>query len=562
LDAAKTSYEFHFRIESLASFCRREWPAIAVFGGGFCLLALSAILVIDPAFFYPRLQTDPLNYWLKAKSLVETGHTSAKWAVNMRPFSYAAMPGVMRAPLLLVFHDFDQQLRAVQILNIPIVAGVALLSAYVFSWIHPVARHRWVIAFAFAFTVMNPIWLSNIFLPLVDAPYALFTLAALILSVRIICSDTPAIQRPFRLFAYAVLFIVSFMLRFTAPVLLVYAAVLWRGKHPGERLATRRTVLLLAAAGVGIVILASLNADAIFGRYLREPLAFVRKGDKLGMVLNVAGAAIPSQIVPNFMQGFIYPTIEAYFHTTFFAVPAQTAWLAVGLVLGLTTFIGMWQTREKFLPEILYILSALPVLGLMLPSTSRYLKTYQAFIWIFFYSGAAYLFNRYRNRIPDRMRSRRTAMAAVICGLLLVVGIRAWRFAGTASEKKFAVSAASTPDYVGDVATTFRSLREYIESLPQDKTLLVGERGTMGRWKAIAGRDYYMPDSAMASLLDNKDFYLLIECGTMESCQSWDAWIRKVETHVSKYGAFDYDSVYAIARPRARAEVYRIRNAE
>jgi len=562
LDAAKTSYEFHFRIESLASFCRREWPAIAVCGGGFCLLTLTVILAIDPAFFYPRLQTDPLNYWLKAKSLVETGHTSAKWAVNIPPFSYAAMPGVMRAPLLALFRDFDHQLRAVQILNIPIVAGVALLSAYVFSWIHPVRRHRWVIAFAFAFTLMNPIWLSNVFLPLVDAPYALFTLAALILSVRILCSDASATQRPLRLLAYAALFILCFMLRFTAPVLLVYAAVLWRGKHSTEKLASRRTIFLLAAAMIGIVILVALNADAIFGRYLREPLAFLRKGDKPGMILNVAGAAIPSQIVPNFMQGFIYPTIEGYFHTTFFAVPAQTAWLLVGLALGLTTFIGMWQTRDKFLPEILYVLAALPVLGLMLPSTSRYLKTYQAFIWIFFYSGAAYLYNRYRNRIPAALRSRTTAIIAIAVSLLMVVGIRAWRFAGTASEKKFAVTAASTPDYVGDVATTFRSLREYIETLPKEKTLLVAEIGTMGRWKAIAGRDYYWPDSTMAGRLKDKDFYLLIECGTMESCQSWDAWIKKVETRVSRYGAFDYDSVYAIARPRARAEVYRIRNAE
>ena len=136
--------------------------------------------------------------------------------------------------------------------------------------------------------------------------------------------------------------------------------------------------------------------------------------------------------------------------------------------------------------------------GLMLPSTSRYLKTYQGFIWIFFYTGAAYLYNRNRDRIPATFRSRKAALLAVAAGLLVVVGIRAWRFAGTASEKKFAVTAASTPDYVGDVATTFRSLREYIETLPKEKTLLVGERGSMGRWKAISGRDYYSPDSAMS----------------------------------------------------------------
>ncbi len=562
LDTTQSSYDFHFRIESLATFCRREWPAIAAFGGGFCLLALAAIVAIDPAFFYPRLQTDPLNYWLKAKSLVETGHTSAQWAVNIPPFSYAAMPGVIRAPFLVLFRDFDDQLRAIQVLNILVVGSVALLSAYVLSWIHPVRRHRWVIAFAFAFTVLNPIWIANIFLLLVDAPYAAFTLAALILSMRIICSDKPFTRRPLAVLSCAILFVVAFLLRFTAPVLLVYAAVLWRGKHANAPLFNRKTILALAGVTLAVVLLIALNADAIFGRYLREPIGFARKGEKIGMILNVLGAAIPAQILPNFMQGFIYPPIEGYYQTTFFAVPAQTAWLGVGLVLGVTTLIGMWQSRDKFLPEILYFLAALPVLGLMMPSTARYLKTYQAFIWIFFYMGAAFLFNRYRNRTPVFLRSRAAAAIGVSSVLIVVIGIRAWRFVGTASEKKFAVSAMSAPRYVSDVAAAFRGLRGFVETLPADRTLLVSERGSMGRWKAISNRNYYYPDSAMAGVLAHKDLYLLIECGTMEGCQSWDAWLSRMEAHVSKYGAFHYDSVFAIARPRARAEVYRIRGTE
>jgi hypothetical protein len=295
---------------------------------------------------------------------------------------------------------------------------------------------------------------------------------------------------------------------------------------------------------------------------MREPIAFARKGDKLGMILNVLGAAIPAQIIPNFMQGFIDPTIEHYFKTTFFANPIQTAWLIVGLMFGVTTVIGIWKSRDRFLPEILYFLAALPVLGLMMPSTSRYLKGYQAFVWIFFYTGASFIFNRYRERLPLFLRTRSAVIAGAVCSLTAVVGIRAWRFAGTASEKKFAVTVTSTPSYVLDVATTFRGLRHYVETLPPDKTLLVSERGSMGRWKAIANRDYYYPDSAMAGLLSRKDFYLLVECGTMESCQSWKVWRSQMEGRVSKYGWFNYDSVYAIARPRARAEVYRIRNTE
>jgi len=154
------------------------------------------------------------------------------------------------------------------------------------------------------------------------------------------------------------------------------------------------------------------------------------------------------------------------------------------------------------------------------------------------------------------------AAIAIASVLIVVIGIRAWRFAGTASEKKFAVSVTSAPRYVSDVASVFRGLRGFIETLPADNSLLVSERGSMGRWKAISNRDYYYPDSAMAGLLNHKDLYLLVECGTMEGCQSWDAWLSRMQAHVSKYGAFHYDSVFAIARPRARAEVYRIRGTE
>lgn len=239
-----------------------------------------------------------------------------------------------------------------------------------------------------------------------------------------------------------------------------------------------------------------------------------------------------SQIVPVFLQRFIDPTVEHYFRTTFFANPVQTAWLVAGLTLGITTVIGMWKSRDRFLPETLYFLAALPVLGLMMPNTARYLTSYQPLIWIFFYTGAAFIFNRYRERIPLFLQSRKASVLFAASALMAIVGIRAWRFAGTASEKKFAVTIASTPSYIGDVATTFRGLRGYVETLPADRTLFVSEQGSMGRWKAISNRENYSPDSAMSALLDTKDFYLLIECGTMDGCQSWNEWRSQTEKRV------------------------------
>ncbi|HEX6575381.1 MAG TPA: hypothetical protein VF042_10475 [Gemmatimonadaceae bacterium] len=559
--SARSSYEYHSRIESFSSFCRREAKSIAIFGGGFVVLTIAAILIIDPAFFYPRLQTDPLNYWLKAKSLVETGSTSARWAVNIPPFAYAAMPGVLRAPFLLLFHDFDAQLRAIQFANIPIVGGVALISSYVLSWALPPRHHRLAIAYAFLFTVFSPVWMANVFLPLVDAPYALFTLIAIVLSVRIIYETRTAVRRTL-IGLFLLTLAIAFPLRFTAPVLLVFGATLLAGKSGDALVKRRKTVLAIAGMAVVLALLVLLNWNAIFGRYFRELEAFAVKGEKPGMVLNVLAAAIPSQVVPNFMQGFVYVPIDQYFKASFFGTPMQAAWTMAGVLTSAIAIAGAWKSRGRFLPEILYLLASLPVLGLMMPSTSRYLKSYQGFVWIFFFSGAAWIYGKNRERIPPFMRTRSFAVAGAFALAAMVIGIRSWRFVGTASEKKFAVGVSRAPDYLTDVSATFRGLRQYLETLPADRTLLVSDKGSMGRWKAIAGRDYYYPDTTMKSVASNKDLYLIVECGTMEGCQIWDEWRSKLEQRVDKFGQFRYDSVYAIARPRARAEVYRIRNTE
>ena len=561
MDNSRSSYEFHRGIETLSAFWGREWRAIGVFGAGFSILMVVAVLLLDPAFFYPRLQTDPLNYWLKAKSLVEHGTTAARWAINAEPFSYAAMPGVLRAPVLLAFRDFDHQLRVIQLLNIPLVAGVALLSAYVASWSQPVERHPWVIAFSFAFTALSPVWINNVLLPLVDAPYALVTLGAIILSVRLIADDRSPRNRVPAIAALAALFTLAFLLRYTAPVLIVFAATLIHGRSAVAGISRARVAsILLAAIGL-VAVLVTLNSDAIFGRYFREPFFFLRNATATGITLNLFGAAIPAQIVPNFIQGFVVPPVGELYKTNFFSTAGDTGWLALGLSLSAITLTGMWKARTRFLPEILYLLAPLPVIAVMLPSTARYLMTYQAFVWIFFITGAAALYRIFTPRLPGFIRTRAFAGFAVLAAIAMVVGIRTWRFAGTATEKMFAVGIARAPDYVADVSVTFRGLRAYIETLPPGRALLVSERGSVGRWTAIADRHYYLPDSAMHRVVDEKDVYLVLECGTLEGCQRWDWWRSRIEERIAVHGPFAYDRVFSIRRPRARAEVFRVRNS-
>jgi hypothetical protein len=561
LDLKRASFEFHRRLESPGSFFAREWKTAALCAGFFSLAMLAIVAFVDPAFFYPRLQTDPLNYVLKTQAFVRTGSTTAQWAVNLKPFAYVAMPGMLRLPAIAAFADFDDQLRAMQVLNIPIVAGVALLSAYVFSWALPKRRHWLAIVFAFGFTFLSPIWLANVYLPLADAPYALTTLGALLVAIELLCSDRPASRRPLLILTFTALFVVSFMLRFTAPVILAFVAVLGvvRWRERGMSRAEKITASVIVAGF--ILLLATLNAQAITGRYLREPFSFLLRGEKAGMLLNLLGAALPSQVLPSFQLGFMHPPIQDTFHTKFSSALPDMLWAAFGVCISLVLLHGMWRSRSRLLPEIVYVLGALPLITLMMPSTGRYLMTYQPFLWIFFFTGASWLAERHAPWLVRLMRSRLAVASFLLLAVAVVAGLRSWKVAGTASERYFAVTMKRVPEYVRDVSVTFRSLRGFIETLPKDSALLVGSRGTFGRWTAIAGRNYYYPDPKLPQTVREKEVYLLIECGTLEACQAWDIWKTRAQNRVRTFGDFRFDSVFATQSGWARAEVLRMRMA-
>jgi hypothetical protein len=558
LNAIGTSYEFHTRLDKPLDFFRRERIAIAVFGGGFTALAIAVILWMDPAFFYPRIQTDPLNYYLKAKAFVETGTTAARWAVNLHPFPYAAMPGVLRAPAIYFFADFDDQLRMMQLMNIIPVGGVALLSAYILSWSVPRRHHAMVIAFSFAFTMLSPIWMANLFLPLADAPYAFFTLAAIVISRNILCSPRQLREQRMALAALFVLFAISFTLRFTGPVVLAFAAVLARGRWTGGHLSRRHVLQGGVAILVVLLALVAFNAEAIFGRYFFEPIFYLVKADRPGMILNLLSSAIPAEIVPNFQLGFRTPTLVNHYYTQFAATPIDALWMLIGIGISGLVFAGMWSARNKLLPEIAYVLIPLPVLAVVLPSTSRYLMTYQPFFWVFFYYGLVAFIERSGFTRPAWMQTRTLAAVAVVAIGAITVGLRMWRTAGTGAVKELAVHFTDVPAYVADVATTFRKLRGYIETLPADDALLISEWGSSGRWDVISGRHYYLPDPALPQMLPDHSVYLLVECGTQESCQDWMTFRILMERRVDEFGDFDYTPVFSYVTPHARAEVLRI----
>ncbi|HUQ18968.1 MAG TPA: hypothetical protein VM099_05090 [Gemmatimonadaceae bacterium] len=555
-----TSYEFHKTIESPTEFVRREWKAFALFGGGFVVALLIAVIAIDPAYFYSRMATDPLRYYLKGLAFVETGHTAARSAINVAPFTYVAMPGILRAPFMAAFQNFDNQLRAIQMSNVVLIATTATLYAYILTWVIPKNYHRFAIAFSFAFLLLSPEWLANVFLPLADAPYSLFTTACILLVVRLQKLERPLRTQLVVVATALVFFGIAFLTRFTAPLLFVYAAVLGAGRVWHRRPARGIIIGAVICAALVIAVLVALNWRTL-PRYTHDVRSYLALSTRTAMFVNLMVVALPSQIIPGFRLAFSFHPIADTFHVVFASSLKDFAFVAAGMSISAVVFLGMWRARNRLMPEIVYTLLALPILAVLMQSTTRYLMAYQPFLWIFFYVGASALLRP----LLARVGGKRGAFIGVgLLGLAAAaaVAMRASKFVETVSGSQDAVPVARTGAYVREVVTTYRSLREFLERLPRDKTILISERPNEGRWKVISGFRYYRPDSALSVAVAKHDAYLVSECGTSEVCQQFDSWDGLFRQRFEQYGSFTFEPVFSRITAHAKARVYRVRNLQ
>lgn len=543
----------------MTAFVRREWQAILVFGGGFSIVMVFAILAVDPAYFYPRLSTDPLLYYLKGLSFAEFGHTAATLTVNRPPFRYVAMPGVLRSPLMMIFDDFDSQLRAIQLVNVALVGIVAVMHSYILSWVLPARRHWIAVGFAFGFMLLSPVWAANVFSPLAEAPYSIFTLATLILTVRVLCS-TRGVRREFIALAMAgVFFALAFLVKFTAPALLVFAAALVAGRARNHGTSAKKLMVGAVAAVGALGLLLALNWEVLSKRYFPDLLSFIENGNKPGMVFHLLGSAIPSQLIPDFHLAFSQPPSMNAYEPALATTTGDLALALSGVALSLTVFLGIWRMREKLAPEILYLLCALPLLTMIIPSTARYLMAYQPILWILFYSGASALARPLTSRVRVTPLMPIAGLVVVMAAATGLVALRSARIAGTEAAPGASISIGETRAYVGEVSSTFRALRNYLESLNKERVLLIGTRGNFGRWKAISGYRYYRPDSLLSRAVASQDVYLLLECGTFETCQDFPKWGRQVQDTLGKFGRFQFEPTFASSTGHAKAYVYLLR---
>ena len=520
---------------------------------------LTAIFSVDAAYNYPRMITDQLRYYMKALSFINDGTLAAREAVNVAPFTYAATPGLLRVPLIWAFRDFDDQLRAIQTVNVVLGIILATMAAYVLSWVMPKRFHWMAVGFSFATMLLNPVWVTNMLSPLADLPYAVASLGAVIVLNRIF-RGTDAERSSIGLkILFVLLFVVAFGCRYTAPIILIYGWLLFRRqkKVAESRPGTRRAFIVVVAL-LAILVIGDLQTIVV--GYLWQPWQFMLNANKVSLLLNTLALGVPSQIIPGFGLLYRAPPLELY-SPDFAANPFDLGLTLFGLGISAIVVYGMWRGRRLLKPEIYYVLLPLPVLAAMIPSTARYLLSYQPFVWVFLYIGATHLAARFNLRISQRSVKIAT-IALVGVATVLALYIRSDRVTGGQRVTLSTFSLGESRRHAPEVATTFRSLRRFLETLPKDRSLLLGTRASTGQWKVIAGIDYYAPDSAMTAVARERDLYIATDCSTKIACGWLDYEKKRYERRLQKYGSFSTERIFETRNDYSAGVVYRVRAAD
>jgi hypothetical protein len=305
-----------------------------------------------------------------------------------------------------------------------------------------------------------------------------------------------------------------------------------------------------------VVVLVATSGDVLFGKYLGEALDFVRYADKQAVMLHLTASSIPAQVIPVFNIGFEVPPLSGRQRAPIFATtPRDTAWMIAGLCITAVVVRGMIAGRRRFLPEFLYLLAPLPLLAMMTTSTTRYLMSYQPIIWIAFIAGFLAITRRWRERVSAR--AWRLAVASLAFGCVAgIVAVRSARASSTAGAGGRLL--AGVEAYTGDVASTFRALRVFLDSLPKNRTLLIGGSGDVGRFTIISDLPYYTPDRNLGRVAREKDVYAVLACGNSGACGGFDRWIVGQSRRIGRAGAFRYETVFRHDTPNARALVRRV----
>ena len=545
-----SAYEWHEDHGPLDGLRPADWQALLVAAAIVTTFYVAALLAIDSDYFL-SFGGDPLKYFLKAARFAATGRTDARLALNLAPFRYVSLPGVLLAPVLWASSDFAVQLRLVQLINAVGFATCFVLGSSIAAARVAPARRTVVVAALAACTLVNRIWFWEVSLPNATIPFMLGSFGATLAAWAAMRARGHGVRAVWWcLFAVGAL--MSFAIKFTAASLLGYAALLLAGRALAGRRLDRFGValLLLSAMGMGAMAWNGWDTIQYYASAGQERLAATSPED---WGLYFGAVALPNTVLPEYRALFAVNPLPQATRFVWMTSTWDVALVAAGLVVSSVILLGAWRLRRAMLPEGLLVASVLPFIAPVATSTPRYLLPYAPWVWIFALAGARPAVNRLEAWLGWKARGTLVALSA---GVLLAVGWIALRHSKSVRSTPMGAFAGLRAN-LRDVTDTYRAARMTLEALPRDRSELLLAGQNYG-WGPVLGLSSYAPDDRLRLRIQHKEMYLMVVCEPRAGCKSLESAVHRECVALDRYGPFTYVPLTVHRRPLAALGVYRV----
>lgn len=547
-----SSYEWHEEHGPFGDLRPVDWRLIFAAAAALTAMYVAALLLIDPDFFLSLLHNDQLKYFLKAARFAETAHTDARLAVNLPPFHYVSLPGVLLAPALWASSDFSVQLRLMQLTNAVGLAACFVLGAGVVAARVAPSRRVLVVAVLACCTLVNRLWFKEVSLPNATIPFMFGSFGATLAAWAAVRGRGRR-ERAAWWGLFAVGAVMSFSIKFTAVSLLGYAAVLLAGQALTARRLDRLGVVMILALAMAMGVVSWASWDTI-QHYVSAGQGRLAATSPKDWLLYLVAVALPNTLLPGFLGLYAVDPLPEATRFVWMTNPRDGGLVATGLFISAAVLVGAWRLRKTMLPEALLVASILPVIAGIASSAPRYLLPYAPWIWILAITAAKPVAGLSERSLGWWVQ--RTLLAA-FATLLLAAG---W-FA-LSHEKSVRSTTAGTltglRSHVEDVTDTYRALRVSLSLLPRDSTELLLFGGNLGVWGPVLGLSSYAPDERLRLRVQQKQMYLIAVCELRVGCRSLDLAVGRLREGLDKYGPFVYTPFAVLARPPLAIGVYRV----
>jgi hypothetical protein len=228
---------------------------------------------------------------------------------------------------------------------------------------------------------------------------------------------------------------------------------------------------------------------------------------------NLLFSAVPSQIVPNYMSHFDYYGKISLGYELRQITLNKSLFLVIGLSISVIIGAGIWRLRRIMRPEIGCLLVMLPVLMIPTDSTARYLSVLQPIFWIFFLQGI------YDIKLLLEKKSRRLPLVLLGVFIIIVMSTNYQYMRKISNYDRSGIGPLMIKNSIKEVSTIYHATRQFIDSLPKDRTRFVLSSHYAAKWFAISGIKFINTKDILKKMAEGYDIYVVIDC-TQRFCKS------------------------------------------